>query len=108
MKKLPVDISTFSTMIEQDYIYIDKTKLIYNLITQGRYYFLARPRRFGKSLLISTLKEIFSGKKELFKDLWIGKNQKYDWQSYPVIDLNFSDLDIETSPELKISLGIDR
>ena len=72
-KKLPVGIQTFKDIIEDDYVYIDKTKYIYNLITSGKVYFLSRPRRFGKSLLISTLKEIFDGNKEIFKDLWIYK-----------------------------------
>ena len=104
MKKLPVDVSTFKTMIEGDYVYVDKTQYIYNLIESGRFYFISRPRRFGKSLLISTLKELFSGNKILFKDLWIGSSG-YIWQEHPVIYLNFSDIDIETSPELKISLS---
>ena len=67
MKKLPIDVSTFETLITNDYIYVDKTEIIHNLITTGRYYFLSRPRRFGKSLLVSTLKELFLGRQELFK-----------------------------------------
>ena len=106
MKKLPVDISTFSKMINEDYLYIDKTRHIYDLFKTGeRYFFLSRPRRFGKSLLISTLKELFLGKKELFKDLWIGKQADFDWQEHPVIHLDLSDADTETAAELKISLG---
>ncbi len=104
MKKLPIDVSTFSTMINGNYTYVDKTQYIYNLIESGRFYFLSRPRRFGKSLLISTLKELFLGNKDLFKGLWIDSSD-YTWQQHPVIHLNFSDLDIETSPELKISLS---
>jgi hypothetical protein len=72
MKKLPLDVSDFNTMIKGDYVYVDKTQYIYNLVTEGRFYFLSRPRRFGKSLLISTLKELFSGNKELFKDQIFG------------------------------------
>ena len=68
MKKLPIGIQTIEKIINGNYIYVDKTKNIFNLI-DGGYYFLSRPRRFGKSLLISTMKEIFLGKKELFKDL---------------------------------------
>jgi hypothetical protein len=65
---------------------VDKTKDIYNLFVEGgKYYFLSRPRRFGKSLLISTLKEIFSGNKELFKGLWI--YDKLEWEKHPVIHL---------------------
>ena len=69
MKKLPIGIQTFSKLIEQDLLYIDKTEQIYNLIQAHSYYFLSRPRRFGKSLLISTLKELFLGNKKLFKNL---------------------------------------
>ncbi len=106
MKKLPIDVSTFSTMMDENYLYIDKTQAIYNLFAGGRrYFFLSRPRRFGKSLLISTLKELFLGKKEHFQDLWIGKQKDFDWQSHPIIHLDFSDADNQTAQELKISLG---
>lgn len=72
MKKLPLGIQTFRKMIEEDFLYIDKTKEIYNLISgDSQYYFLSRPRRFGKSLLISTLEELFAGEKHLFEGLWI-------------------------------------
>jgi len=66
MQKLPIGIQTFSEIRKGDYIYIDKTKIALNLIEQGKYYFLSRPRRFGKSLFLSTLKAIFEAKKELF------------------------------------------
>src|ERR1700681_162336 len=103
MKKLPIDVSTFSKMINENYLYIDKTRAIYNLFAGGRrYFFLSRPRRFGKSLLISTLKELFLGKKELFRDLWIGKQKEFHWQNHPVIHLDFSDADNQTAAELKI------
>jgi hypothetical protein len=105
MKKLPIDVSTFKIMIDEDYLYVDKTEQIYKAIVQeGRYFFLSRPRRFGKSLLLSTLKEIFLAQRELFRELWIYKSS-YEWIEYPVIYLNFSDLSIETSQELKISLS---
>ena len=71
MKKLPIGIQTFEKLINDDCLYIDKTKLIYQLIQSGSVYFLSRPRRFGKSLLLSTLEAIFKGKRELFKGLWI-------------------------------------
>lgn len=105
MKKLPIDVSTFKIMIEENYLYIDKTEYIYNLITQGRYFFLSRPRRFGKSLLISTLQELFSGNKELFKDLWIYKKSDYQWKEHPIVKLDFSGLDISDPKELKESLS---
>ena len=72
MKKLPIGIHTFSDIINENNLYVDKTEDIYNLMhTSGKYFFISRPRRFGKSLLVSTLKEIFSGNKELFKGLYI-------------------------------------
>ena len=71
MKPLPIGIQTFSELIEGNYLYIDKTKYIYDLVNTGKFYFLARPRRFGKSLLLTTLKALFLGKKELFKGLYI-------------------------------------
>ena len=88
MKKLPIGVQAFTEMINDGYLYIDKTEYIYKLISSGKYYFLSRPRRFGKSLFISTLKEIFLGHKDLFKGLWI--YDKLDWQPYPIILLDFS------------------
>ena len=103
MKKLPLGIQTFSKMIEGDYLYIDKTEQIYNLITySGQYYFLARPRRFGKSLLISTLQELFSGNRALFEGLWI--EDKIDWQPYPVVHIDFTGLEYDTPGTLQQSL----
>ncbi len=104
MKNLPLGIQTFKNIIEEDYIYVDKTKDIYELLAyKGKYFFLSRPRRFGKSLLVTTLKEIFSGNKELFKGLWI--YNKIKWQKYPVIRLDFSSLSFETPEKLRINLG---
>ena len=68
LQKLPIDVSAFNVMIENNYLYSDKTEIIHDLITGGRFYFLSRPRRFGKSLLLSTLQEIFIGNKKLFKE----------------------------------------
>jgi len=104
MKRLPVDVSNFPLMINNNYLYIDKTQIIHHLITKRRLYFLSRPRRFGKSLLISTLKELFSGNKKLFKDLWISKSD-YKWPKHPVIQLDFSDENFETSQEFASSLS---
>ena len=101
MKKLPRDISNFEMMRRDGYIYVDKTKIIYELITSGRCYFLSRPRRFGKSLLISTLKSLFLGHRQLFKGLWIEASSDYEWQGHPVIDLDFSQLD-SSSPSALI------
>jgi len=103
MKNLPVGVQTFRDMIEDNYLYIDKTKQIHDLFAKGgKYYFLSRPRRFGKSLLISTLDEIFSGNKELFKELWI--YDKIEWTQYPVIHIDFSKIDFETPGKLKDSI----
>lgn len=91
MKKLPIGKQDFATLISNDYIYVDKTEIIYKLITTGSSYFFSRPRRFGKSLTLSTLKEIFSGNKDSFKGLWI--YDKIDWKKYPIIHLDFSLID---------------
>jgi len=88
LKKLPIGISTFSELIEQDYLYIDKTKEAYEFITNYKYAFLSRPRRFGKSLFIDTLQEIFEGNKKLFEGLYI--YDKWDFEErYPVIKINW-------------------
>lgn len=89
MKKYPIGIQTFADIRNEGYIYVDKTDLVFKLANEGRYYFLSRPRRFGKSLLISTMGAYFSGKKELFKGLSIEKLEK-DWTQCPVflLDLN--------------------
>ncbi len=102
-KKLPIGIQTFSEIIQEDYVYIDKTAYIHTLITTGKYYFLARPRRFGKSLLVSTLAEIFAGNKELFVDLAIA-SLPYEWKKHPIISISFSDLDCTTPENLAGSL----
>ncbi|MDQ6993463.1 MAG: ATP-binding protein [Mariprofundus sp.] len=87
-KKLPIGIQTFSNLIREGYCYVDKTKLIYQMVVGGKYYFLARPRRFGKSLLVSTLKSLFKGEQELFKGLAI--EREWDWsRSHPVIHFSF-------------------
>ena len=89
MQKQPVGIQTFRTIIEGDYLYIDKTEIAHSLIENYRYVFLSRPRRFGKSLFLDTLKNIFEGKKELFRGLLIEK--LWNWEvTYPVIKISFS------------------
>lgn len=90
MKGYPLGIQTFSEIIERDLLYVDKTKEIYKLL-KGKYYFYARPRRFGKSLMLSTIKAIYQGRVELFKGLWI--ENEWDWsKKHPVIHLGFSGL----------------
>jgi len=89
LKNLPIGQSSFENLIKGDMLYVDKTEIIYRMITNAQFYFLSRPRRFGKSLLISTLEEIFKGNKELFKDLWIYKAD-YNWEEYPVVIIDFN------------------
>ncbi len=98
MQKLPIGIQDFSKIREGNYAYVDKTSYLYDLIQKGSIYFLSRPRRFGKSLLISTLEAIFQGRKELFEDLWIAQSD-YDWKQYPVIRIDMGQT-VRTSPEL--------
>lgn len=87
--KYPIGIQDFDKIINEGYTYVDKTELIYKLVHEGSYYFLSRPRRFGKSLLMSTLEAYFSGKRELFKDLAIEKLEE-DWTAYPVLHLDLN------------------
>jgi len=103
MKHLPMGIQTFRDFYELDYLYVDKTKQIHDLFARGgKYYFLSRPRRFGKSLLISTLAEIFSGNQKFFKGLWI--YDKIEWTKYPVIQIDFSKIDFGTPEKLEESI----
>ncbi len=100
MKDLPIGISTFRDIIEGNFLYIDKTRYIYELIRPEKaVYFLSRPRRFGKSLLISTLYEIFKGNKELFKGLYI-YDTDYDWESYPIVRISFAQEDFRNKDAL--------
>ncbi len=103
-KFLPVGIQVFEQMITGNFYYVDKTRYIYEMVrpSQG-FYFLARPRRFGKSLTVSTLENLFRGKRELFKDLWIGKSD-WEWKEHPVITIDFSALGMSTSYELENDL----
>ena len=87
--KYPVGIQTFDKIIEGGFVYVDKTDLIYSLVKEGTIYFLSRPRRFGKSLLISTLESYFLGRKELFKGLAIEKLET-EWKEYPVFRFDFN------------------
>lgn len=90
--KYPIGIQSFDRLIEDGYVYVDKTDLVYSLVKEGRIYFLSRPRRFGKSLLVSTLKNYFLGRKELFKGLAIDRLEK-EWLEYPVFHIDFNGRD---------------
>jgi hypothetical protein len=104
MKKLPIGISDFKKLIEGNYIYVDKTEYIYKLIQEGgNYYFLSRPRRFGKSLLISTIRYLFEGQKELFKNLYI--LDKWNWdETYPVLKIDLAKTQVKNEEELQMEL----
>ncbi len=104
LKKLPIGISTLKEILQEDYLYIDKTKIALDLINSGKYYFLSRPRRFGKSLFLDTLSSIFQGDKELFKGLYI--YEKYDFEKYPVIKINFNNGDFSTKKSFEDRLKI--
>ena len=86
--KYPIGIQDFASIIRDGYVYVDKTALIYRMATEGKVYFLSRPRRFGKSLLVSTLKYYFQGRKDLFQGLAIDSMEK-EWAEYPVFHLSF-------------------
>jgi Predicted AAA-ATPase/PD-(D/E)XK nuclease superfamily len=89
MQKLPIGIQTFARIREEGYLYVDKTEQIHRLVTSGGYFFLSRPRRFGKSLTLSTIKEMYSGSRDLFKGLWI--ENRWDWDKiHPVVHIQFN------------------
>jgi Predicted AAA-ATPase len=95
LRILPIGVQTFKNMRENNYVYVDKTQHIHRLVTHQKTYFLSRPRRFGKSLLLSTLKELYEGNRTLFKDLWI--EDKWDWsKKSPVIHVSFANMGFKT------------
>ena len=87
--KYPIGVQNFESLRDDGYVYVDKTALIYKLVNEGRYYFLSRPRRFGKSLLISTLEAYLSGKKDLFQGLALERLEK-EWTEYPVLHMDLN------------------
>jgi hypothetical protein len=89
LKRLPIGLQDFEHLRNDGYLYVDKTALVYQLASSSKYYFLSRPRRFGKSMLLSTLHAYFSGKKELFKGLAI-ENLEKNWIEYPVLHLDLN------------------
>ncbi len=103
MLALPFSLQSFSKLRNLNCLYVDKTKYAYELIIQEQSFFLSRPRRFGKSLFLSTLKEILLGKRELFKDLWIATTD-YKWPVYGVIHLDFSCVDSTDATTAKASI----
>ena len=101
--KYPIGIQSFDQIINEGYLYIDKTQLIYDLVHNGKIYFLSRPRRFGKSLLISTLECYFQGRKELFKGLAIDRLET-EWKEYPVFRIDFNGKNFTEGGELQKTL----
>ena len=101
--KYPIGIQDFESIINGGYVYVDKTALIYRLVTEGKIYFLSRPRRFGKSLLVSTLEAYFKGKKDLFKGLAIDELEK-KWAEYPVFHIDFNGEDFTIAGMLEKKL----
>jgi hypothetical protein len=103
MRKLPIGIQNFKELRTENYYYVDKTQFVKQLVEGGKYYFLSRPRRFGKSLFLDTLKQAFLGNKPLFEGLYLEKN--WDWnRKYPVIHISFGSGVFRTLEDLKINL----
>ena len=102
-RNLPIGIQTFEELREKNCVYIDKTQYIRNLTSMGKPYFLSRPRRFGKSLFLSTLKSYFEGRKDLFEGLEISRTET-EWKKYPVIYFDFNVGDFKTEEELRKTL----
>ena len=104
-KLYPIGMQTFSEIREEDFLYVDKTEYIYRMThTSGKYFFLARPRRFGKSLLVSTMQSYFEGKKELFKGLAVEKLEK-EWTEYSVLHFDMSGGKHMEPEQLELYLG---
>ena len=101
LKPVQASSPTFRDIIEGGFLYVDKTRYLYDLVRYSKgIYFLARPRRFGKSLTISTLEEIFKGEEELFRGLWIAESD-YRWQPYPIIRLDFNQERVQSAAALQ-------
>ena len=110
MRKYPVGIQSFEKIRSDGYVYVDKTALVYKMITNGCPYFLSRPRRFGKSLLVSTLAAVFEGRRELFEEITLKNGTvqprlfiattDWEWERYPVLRFDFSSGDLATIKDL--------
>ena len=103
--KYPIGVQDFEGLIKDGYVYVDKTDLVYRLVNDGKIYFLSRPRRFGKSLLVSTLKHYFLGHRELFKGLAID-GLETEWNEYPVFHLSFGGVNFSNSRAIDESLSM--
>lgn len=100
----PIGIQNFRALRERGFVYVDKTALMFKLVSSGKYYFLSRPRRFGKSLLVSTLESYFKGERELFSGLAI-ENMEDKWKKYPVLHLDFSGVTYKSIVDLNEKLS---
>ncbi len=105
LQKLPIGIQSFETIREQGYLYVDKTRHVHRMLSEGMFYFLSRPRRFGKSLLVSVFNCLFQGRKELFGGLWIDEHGKWDWKPHPVVLIDFNSIPGSTPEELRQSIA---
>jgi len=104
-KFLPVGIQNFQKMRQGNFVYVDKTEYIYQLVRPPQaFYFLSRPRRFGKSLMVSTLDYLFQGRKDLFKGLWIKEHTDWEWKKHPVVTIDFNRINHDSPDNLKISI----
>lgn len=102
--KYPIGVQWFSEIRDNGFVYVDKTEYIHKLVTSSKYVFLSRPRRFGKSLLLSTIHEYFAGRRNLFEGLAIAEYE-YDWEKYPVLHMDFTGADFNISDSLEATLG---
>ena len=102
--KYPIGIQNFGEVRRGGYAYVDKTALMWKMVSEGKYYFLSRPRRFGKSLLLSTLEAFFSGERELFNGLYVDKVE-WDWQEYPILHLDLNSREYKDEQSLEAELN---
>jgi len=101
---LPINQFAFEKIRSEKMIYVDKTQLIYNLVSNPDYYFLSRPRRFGKSLLVSILKHLYLGNRKYFKGLWIDQHAEWEWKKWPILFFDFNSISNGNEQELKQGL----
>ena len=104
LRYLPIGIQTFEELRTKNYIYVDKTAFVDNIVRSGKPYFLSRPRRFGKSLFLSTLRSYFEGRKDLFEGLAISKTET-EWKEYPVFYFDFTGKNYETVDDVILKIG---
>ncbi len=103
--KYPIGMQSFRKIREDGYVYVDKTEYIHRLVTDGKYYFLSRPRRFGKSLLLSTIEDFFLGNRSLFENLAISRHE-HDWEAHPVLHLDLSGCRCDSPESIDKHLGM--